>query len=142
MLVPLKSPLTGVSPELLGVVDWRRFRMASCTLSTSILLTVALARCFAPPAAPSASKVWAALASCLYLAADSLLTYARHVRAFPFSEGAFLMVYFVGQVCMAMSVPAWTGGKEDSSAEQEGEEETKEAKEVRTWRATKSKKVE
>lgn len=111
--------------------------MASYTLSTSVLMTVALARCFAPPAAPSASKVWAVIACCLYLAADSLLTYARHVRAFPFSEGAFLMIYFVGQTCMATSVPAWTQGKE-ISAEREGEE----AKEVRMRRPTKSQKVE
>lgn len=137
--MPLKSPLTGVSPELLGVVDWKRFRMVIYTISTSALLTLALARCFAPPVSFSGSKIWAVIACCFYVASDSLLTYARHVKPFPFSEGAFLMVYSVGQTCMAMSVSV--EGKEASAEEQE--EETKETtKQVRARHATKSKKVE
>lgn len=131
------KPVTGVSPELLGVVDATRARMAVCTLSTSILLILALARCFAPSTTTTASQVWAALGCLAFVVSDTLLSYARLVRPFPFSEGVFLLFYFVGQTCLAMSVPAW--GQPQPKAE--AGEEMKEAS-VRPLRPRKSRKVE
>jgi hypothetical protein len=130
------------------------------TISTSILAVLALVRCLAPTTTATkqgtGSKVWAATGCLLFLVSDTLLSYIRNVRPFPFSEGIFLAFYFLGQTCMAMSVPAWGGGKKGE--EEEDQEETKQEKQApkpttrlttaapgppaRTRRAVKSKKVE
>jgi len=145
------KPITGFSPELLGVVDGKRLRMAVYTASTSLLLFLALARCFAPTttgtarqAGQGSSKVWAVVGCLFYVTADTLLSYTRYVKPFPFSEGVFLACYFVGQACLAMSIPAWGGvgmGKA-AEAEEETKRERRRAPASRTGRATKSRKAE
>lgn len=141
----MPTPVTGFSAELLGfVTDAKRLRMLAYTTSTSLLFLLACAR-NAPPRAASGSKVWAMVGCAFFVMADTLLTYTRFVKPlnpFPFSEGVFLELYFWGQTCIAMSVPAWgTTGKGEGEGAEQGKEETKE-KPVRATRRRKSRKVE
>lgn len=134
------TPVVGFSPELLGlVVDGKRVRMFAYTLSTSLLLVLALACCFAPAAAKGhapgvgSSQVWAVVGCVCFIVSDTLLTYTRHVQPFPFSEGIFLGFYVLGQTALTMSVPAW--GR--STKQDEGGVEGEETKEERTQNASK-----
>lgn len=140
LLVP--QPVTGFSAELLGfVTDGKRLRMLAYTTSTSLLFLLACARHFAPPrAAATGSKVWAVVGCTFFVVADTLLTYTRFAKPFPFSEGVFLAFYFLGQTCITMSVPAWGVEGKGEGGQQEGEEMKEEPS--RATRRRKSRKVE
>lgn len=136
-----------LAPKLLGL-DGKRLRMLAYTLSTSLLLVLALARCFAPKSRAAgvySSQLWAAVGCVCFLFSDTLLSYTRHVRSFPFSEGTFLAFYFLGQAAITMSVPA-PGRPTQTERAPEGEEAKEEGTQMgpaaRMQRARMSKKVE